>query len=173
MKKLVFVLMFLGLLIIGLAAEEKQLTEVEQFLSRTGKIIRFNEYSLGRLCMDTNVSVRKIESEGEVLYACIITKNNGDYGDATAFILEEDLNEILSVLEILKKQSIEDEGKKQYIENKFITNDGFRIGYYTTKGKIQWFMKLERFASRSSIWPKLDKIESLLKQAKEKIAEIK
>lgn len=172
MRKLVFVLMLLVLVIGGLIAEEKQLTKVEQFLSRTGKIVRVNDYSVGRIYASTEVSARKIESEGEVLYACVIAKK-GEYGDATAFIEEEDLDEILSALQVLKKQSFEDEGKTHYIENKFITEDGFRIGYYTSKGKIQWFMKLERYASRGTIWPKLEKIESMLNQAKQKIAEIK
>lgn len=172
MKKLVVALLLLGMLITGLTAEEKQLTKVEQFLSRTGKIVRVNDYSLGRIYSSTEVSARKIESEGEVLYACVIEKS-GEYGNATAFIEESDLDEIIAALKILKQQSVEDEGKTHYIENKFITDDGFRIGYYTTKGKIQWFMKLERYASRSTIWPDLDKIESYLSQAKQKITEIK
>ena len=172
MRKLVFVLMLAGLVISGLSTEEKQLTKVEQFLLRTGKIVRVNSYSVGQIYSYTEVSARKIESEGEVLYACVIEKE-GEYGNATAFIEEEDLDEIISVLKILKKQSLEDEGTTHYIENKFITDDGFRIGYYTTKGKIKWFMTLERYASRSTIWPKLENIESMLTQAKQKLIDIK
>ena len=30
-----------------------------------------------------------------------------------------------------------------YLENRFVTNDGFEIGYYVSKGKASWYMKLE------------------------------
>lgn len=31
-----------------------------------------------------------------------------------------------------------------YLENRFVTNDGFEIGYYVSKGKANWQMKLKK-----------------------------
>ena len=33
-----------------------------------------------------------------------------------------------------------------YLENKFITVDGFELGYYIFQSKVSWYMKLERFS---------------------------
>jgi len=41
-----------------------------------------------------------------------------------------------------------------YLENKFITDDGFQVGYYISKNKLVWYMKLEGYGSGTTIFLK-------------------
>ena len=39
-----------------------------------------------------------------------------------------------------------------YLENKFVTSDGFQIGYYVDQGKTKWYLKLEKYGSDNTIF---------------------
>lgn len=39
-----------------------------------------------------------------------------------------------------------------YMEKKFITVDGFQVGYYVSKGKASWYIKLEKFGSDNTLF---------------------
>ena len=59
-----------------------------------------------------------------------------------------DLVEINKALQKLHSEAESDiASNPEYLVNKFITIDGFEIGYYVSKKKANWWMRLERFSS--------------------------
>ena len=61
-----------------------------------------------------------------------------------------------------------------YLENKFITEDGFQVGYYVSKGKVSWYMQLENYGSGNTAFIKnYDTLINTFKLGKEKIEELK
>jgi len=60
------------------------------------------------------------------------------------------------------------------LENKFVTVDGFQVGYYVDKGKATWYVKLERYGSDNTVYiDNVTTIEGALEGAKSKIEEMK
>lgn len=60
-----------------------------------------------------------------------------------------------------------------YLENKFITNDGFEIGYYVSKGKASWYIKLERYSNSSVFIKNAETLTENFSNAQKKIEELK
>ena len=71
----------------------------------------------------------------------------------------------------LKDQSTADiDASSDYLENKFVTEDGFKIGYYVSKSKLTWYMVLEKYGSNNTIFIKsAGSIDEALKEAKIKM----
>ena len=60
------------------------------------------------------------------------------------------------------------------MENKLVTVDGFQVGYYVSKGKASWYIKLEKFGSHITLFiDNGDTIETAFTDAKSKIDELK
>jgi len=60
------------------------------------------------------------------------------------------------------------------LENKFITTDGFQIGYYVSKGKSTWYIRLEKYGSDNTLFfNSVLGIEQSMENAKTKIDELK
>ena len=57
------------------------------------------------------------------------------------------------------------------MENKFVTDDGFQVGYYVSKGKVQWYLTLEKYG-KSTIFISFPKINLAFDGAKKKIEEL-
>ena len=182
MKKLLFALGFI-LLISSLYAQDandvqQATTKMDAFASKTGTIIKFIDYSLPNLKLYlggiAETRIRKLVSGTEVKYFYQISYK-GKYDTKTASIAFEDLLEVIKAIEPLKKSSKEDiELNPDYLENKFVTEDGFQLGYYVSKGKINWYLRLEKYGSGNTIFPSnFDSIESAFNSAKQKIDELK
>ena len=63
-----------------------------------------------------------------------------------------------------------------YLENKFITVDGFEVGYFVDKGKSTWYLKLEKYGNDNNtlfIKDGSSNIETAFNDAKTKIEELK
>ena len=125
-----------------------QKTKIENFLSKTGIITKYEDYKLPNIKLGIGLGfaqsrIRKISISNEYhlfLQISVTEKNN----IKTASIAFEDLTEIQRALEILSKQAPNDLDEEiEYIENKFVTEDGFKVGYYVSKNRINWFLKLE------------------------------
>ena len=61
-----------------------------------------------------------------------------------------------------------------YLENKFVTVDGFQVGYYVSGGKALWYLKLEKYGSDNTLF--IDNgeiIEIAFNEAKNKIDELR
>lgn len=149
-------------------------TKTDIFLSKTGSIIRYVDYSTESLQTKYNnceTRVRKLSnSSSTTLYVYQIVSES-KYGPKIASIEYSDLIEIIKALEILKSNATKDLSSPNYIENKFITNDGFQIGYYVKNSEVNWFIKLEKYGTDNTIFLNdINAIEKSFMIAKNKIA---
>ena len=156
---------------------EKAKTKMETFASKSGVITKFTDSKLSNLKSSYTVAetrVRKINSGDNVSYFYQIEKP-GKYGSSTTSIEYSDLLEVIKAFNSLKSEVDNDVSTNpDYLENKFITEDGFQLGYFVNKGKATWYIKLERYGSDKTLFIKdLEKIESNIIEAKNKIEELK
>lgn len=156
---------------------DKAKTKMETFSSKAGVITKFIDFNLSNLKTSYTVAetrIRKINSGNLEKYFYQIEKP-GKYGSSTASIEYSDLLELIKALNSLETQVASDlEKNPDYLENKFITEDGFQLGYYINKGKAKWYIKLEEYGSDKTLFIKdLSLIESNLNEAKVKIEDLK
>jgi hypothetical protein len=72
----------------------------------------------------------------------------GKYSNTTASIEYTDLIEVLKALKALQNEVNNDIlANPDYLENKFVTVDGFQVGYYIDKGTVHWYVRLEKYGS--------------------------
>ena len=175
MRNLVVSCIIMLLTTILFAQEEKDSSKMDRFVSRAGKMIRYYQYSLPDLkgSFETcEAKVRKMEilSEEEA-YFFQITKTD-KYSTKTASIAYEDVLEVIKAFGNLQVESIKDVNTDaDYMENKFVTDDGFQVGYYVSKGKVQWYLTLEKYG-KSTIFVSFPKINLAFDGAKKKIEEL-
>lgn len=156
---------------------EKAKTKMETFASKSGVITKFTDSKLSNLKSSYTVAetrVRKINSGDNVRYFYQIEKP-GKYGSSTASIEYSDLLEVIKAFNSLKSEVDNDVATNpDYLENKFETEDGFKLGYYVNKGKVAWYISLEKYGSDKTLFIKdLEQIESNFLEAKNKIEELK
>lgn len=60
-----------------------------------------------------------------------------------------------------------------YLENKFVTDDGFKVGYYISKGKAKWFVTFEQYSSNTAFIKDQENLINSFKDAQTKIEELK
>lgn len=179
MRKITLSLLFF-LSVSILFAQEKKVTDVtkmDRFVSKTGHIIKFIDYNLPNLKSSytlLDAKIRVIESTGGKGYFYIISMKS-KYNDKIASVAEDDLNEIIKALETLKINADKDKNLNvDYLENKFVTDDGFKVGYYAEKNKIVWFIDLEKYGSDdTAFFGDISVIENSFLSAKRKIGELK
>lgn len=184
MKKKIFLLLNITIIVLSLSAQDVKnqdktiQTKMDVFASRTGAIIKFIDYNLPNLKLyvggNADTRIRKLTSAGESKYFYQIEKS-GQYSNSTASIEYYDLLEVIKALTTLKTQVDNDiASNPDYLENKFVTADGFEIGYYVSKEKTKWYLKLERYGSDNTIF--INDVETLttaFQGAKDKIEELK
>ncbi len=122
----------------------------------------------------TETRVRKITNGVATAYFYQITKE-GKYSNSVASIEYSDLIELLKAVKVLKGEVTSDiAANSDYMENKFVTVDGFQVGYYVSKGKANSYIKLEKFGSDNTLFINDgDTIETAFTDAKSKIDELK
>ena len=113
-------------------------------------------------------------SGSDTLYFYQIEKAT-QYSTKKASIEYSDLLEVIKALSLLKEASVTDLAMNpDYLENKFVTEDGAQIGYYVSDGSIKWFIKLEKYGSDTNIFINdFALIEAAFNGAKTKIEELK
>jgi hypothetical protein len=156
---------------------KERATKFDQFTSKTGTTVKFIDYHLPDLELNYGAAeskVRKLISGNEARLFYVISKS-GEYSTKTAAIAYDDLLEILKALNKLKMESSSDVASKpDYLENKFVTVDGFQIGYFVSKGKVQWYAVLDKYGSDNTLFLKnVSAIESAMSSAKSKIESLK
>lgn len=155
---------------------ENTKTKMDVFASKTGTITKFVDFKLPALktdYTDAETRIRKI-SDG-VISACFFQiVKEGRYGNTTASIEYSDLLEVLKALQVLKENVAADvSANPDYMENKFTTVDGFQIGYYVSKGKATWYIKLEKYGSDNTLYLKnVDVIEAAFNLGKQKTEDV-
>jgi len=157
--------------------DENQKTKMESFSSATGVITKFTDFNLKNLKASYTVAetrIRKLSGGGNVNYFYQIEKT-GKYSNSTCSIEYSDLLELIKALEKLESDTDNDAlSSADYLENKFITPDGFELGYYIKEKKAKWYVKLEKYGKDTTLFIKeVSDIETALISAKEKIEQLK
>jgi hypothetical protein len=153
-------------------------TKIDEFTSRTGVILKFTDFNLGILKDKYNslseTRIRKIESGTIISYFYQITLK-GKYSNSTASIEYNDLLELIKALEFMKNSELKDiESNPEYLENKFMTEDGFQVGYYVRNGKSFWYLQLEKYGSDKTLFiENAEIIYTAFNEAKNKIESFK
>lgn len=142
--------------------EEKQLTKFEQYSSVTGKIVKFQDSNLPTLQLYlggiAKTSIRTILGDENKYFYRIEKPETSSSIAKIAMIEYSDLVNINNALKTLVESQAGDiSANPDYLENKFRTEDGLEVGYYVSNGKVNWFIKLERYSS-STIFPKNEQV---------------
>jgi hypothetical protein len=152
-------------------------TKMDLFSSKTGTITKFVDTKLPNLKTSYGGAenrIRKISNGVTSAYFYQI-KKDGKYSNSTASIEYTDLLEVLKALNVLKVEVEKDIATNpDYLENKFVTVDGFQVGYYVSSSKATWYLKLEKYGSENTLF--IDSsatIENAFTEAKNKIDELK
>jgi len=150
---------------------------MDRFTSRTGAFSKFVDSRLPNLKCNyasPETRVRKIIAGTESVYFFQIV-SKGQYSNTTASIEYSDLLEIIRALKELQGEVDKDvAAAPDYLENKFVTTDGFQIGYYVDKGKAKWYMKLEKIGSDNTLFvDEVSKLEQAFNEARAKIEELR
>jgi hypothetical protein len=152
-------------------------TKMEIFVSKTGTITKFIDFKMPSLKLFlgevAETRVRKVIVGNELKYFYLIEKESKN-ANTTAAIEYNDLLEMIKALSVLKNESMADQASKpDYLENKFVTPDGFQLGYYITEGKGKWYLKFDRYGSDNTVFINdVQTIEASLNAAKIKIEEM-
>jgi hypothetical protein len=152
-------------------------TKMDRFTSKTGTFSKFIDSKLPVLKISygsAETRIRKLISGTEAIYFYQIEKS-GQYNSTTASIEYTDLLEVIKALNALKTEADKDIAlNPDYLENKFITVDGFQVGYFIDKGKSTWYVKLEKYGSENTLFIKDEMtLEAAFNDAKAKIEELK
>jgi len=154
-------------------------TKIESFLSANK--IQFNipvyqrnyDWTIGQ-CK------QPLDDIPEVGYSRLLSAHfikSGQYSTNTASIEYSDLLEVIKALKTLQFEEPKDiASNPDYLENKFITVDGFEIGYFVDKGKSTWYLKLKKYGNDNNtlfIKDGSSNIETAFNDAKTKIEELK
>ena len=152
-------------------------TKMDVFASKTGSITKFVDTKLPNLKAtygSAQTRIRKITNGTTSAFFYQIEKE-GKYSSNTASIEYSDLTEILKALKVLKTDVANDvSANPDYMENKFVTVDGFQVGYFISGGKASWYIKLEKYGSDNTLFiDNGNTIETAFTDAKNKIDELK
>lgn len=183
MKNLIKIITIISIFSIKLKAQDlkrdndKLITKMDLYNSKTGSIIKFTDTKISwikTISGSVEARVRKVQSGGNPDYFYQIIKQ-GKYTNSTASIEYSDLLEVMKAIALLREELKKDIiSKPNYLENKFVTNDGFYIGYFINEGDISWYLKLDKYSSDSTIFlESIDSFDVLAIEAKSKIEELK
>lgn len=157
---------------------EKQLTKFEQFSSKTGKISKFVDVNMPKIPKSymgsLETGIRILMGEKNVYFYRIEEEETSRSIAHIAMIEYSDLVEINKALAVLLSEVEADcAANPDYLENKFISEDGFQVGYYVSKGSASWYMKLERYGKSTVFIKNAEAITSGFTAAQQKIEELK
>ncbi|RYG52261.1 MAG: hypothetical protein EOO01_06895 [Chitinophagaceae bacterium] len=152
-------------------------TKMDVFASKTGTITKFSDTKLAVLKTtydNAETRVRKVSSGNISGYFYQIVKP-GKYGSTTASIEYSDLVEVLKAFKILKAEVEKDvAASPDYLENKFVTVDGFQVGYFVSKAKVSWYLRLEKYGSDNTLFfDNAETVENSFTEGKNKIDELR
>lgn len=180
MKKYLALMMAMCLPLVTFAqsnSEAKQLTKFEEFTSKTGSIVKFVDVSMPSINLiygSLVTSIRTIKSSSDAYFYRLEKNETSSSLGSIAMIEYSDLVEINKALDKLSSEVENDIMENpDYLENKFRTVDGFEVGYFVSKGKASWYLRLERY-NNSTVFVKYPEllIDSF-KTAQNKIEELK
>ena len=158
---------------------EKQLTKFEQFSSKTGRISKFVDVNMPKIplsfmgSLQTGIRILMGENSNSYFYRIEEAETSRSVAHI-AMIEYSDLVEINKALAILVNEVDADcAANPDYLENKFISEDGFQIGYYVNKGNASWYLKLERYGNSTVFIKNAEALTSAFPAAQQNIEELK
>lgn len=157
----------------------KQMTKFEEFSSATGMIVKLQDYSLPNIAQSymgiLETGIRAIMGRNTNAYFYRIEEPETSRSISHIAMIEySDLVEINKALDKLCTSVDADiAANPDYLENKFRTVDGFEVGYFISKGRASWFMKLERYSSSTVFIKNQEILVEAFKNAQAKIEELK
>jgi hypothetical protein len=156
--------------------QEHQVTKIDEFISARGVILRFQDYKLSGFKTrfgGVESRIRKFTNKSESKYFFQI-KKIVEYKESTASIEYEDVIEVIGSLEVLKSQFADDASKPMdYMENKFVTTDGFSVGYYIAASQSSWYIVLGDGANETIFINDVDRMVSAFEEARLKIESLR
>ena len=172
-RAFLFIALIIPMMVFAQDDSEKKQTKFEQFASKTGKISKFVDVNMPKLGY-LETSIRTILGEDKNAYFYRIEKpETSSTNSRIAMIEYSDLVEINKALtKLLSEDASDCASNPDYLENRFITEDGFLIGYYVNNGKANWFIRLERY-SNSTVFLKKEVLAENFPAAQKKIEELK
>ena len=180
MKKFFIILaLMMPMVLFAQSDVEKKLTKFEQFTSKTGRISKFVDVNMPSIPKSfigsLETSIRTLMGEESNSYFYRIEESETSRSISHIAMIEySDLVEINKALTKLASEVEADcVAKPDYLENRFITEDGFQIGYYVSKGKATWYLKLERYSNSTVFIKNAEVLTSNFPAAQKKIEELK
>ena len=178
MNKILILLLFL--FSVSLSAQDvkdKQLSKLDEFTSERGVILKLQDYKLPNVKLRYGTAesrIRRVKSGSKVGHFHQLTMK-GKYGSKSASIAYEDVVEIQKAIVVLEKEAQKDVAiSSDYLENKFISEDGVELGYYVSKGELGWYIKLDKYGTDNTLFFKdLASVKATFQEAKDKIEEVK
>lgn len=181
MKKVLFLLLLaMPMCMFGQSNDNtKQMTKFEEFSSATGKIVKFQDYNLPNMAEgfmgSLETGIRTIM--GGISNAYFYRIEDSETSSSVSHVAMIEYSDLVAMNKALDKlcASVEADiaANPDYLENKFKTVDGFEVGYYISKGKASWFMKLERYKSSTVFVKNQETLVDAFKNAQAKIEELK
>lgn len=174
MRNLVFVVFILLVSEIGFG---QNMSNYNKYIAGAETFLKFTDYNLENLNYSTSAELRRVESKADIVYYLRINVINNSLS-YTASFNEVEIHNIINAIQQFKQEIFSDKEKvktAQYIENKYITSDGYRIGYFVKKdGKSKWFIDVSNYSDYGTeFFNEVLPIETAFKQAVKKIITVK
>jgi len=119
----------------------------------TAGAVKIENFKLPSINLDgggiCEARLEKMTTDNGVSYFYQIT-NSLNFTGYIASIEYNDLMRIIRAIPILKSQSEKDVlNNPEYLENKYVTTDGFQFGYFIKDSKCKWFIRLESIGANN------------------------
>ena len=161
----------------GQVGEKRLTTKYEEFISQSGTFIKFTDILLPPINQyyTDGISgvVRTFWGQNKNYYFLILTKSSLSEGPR-AMIEYGDLLELNKAFVKLLDEVDEDvkiRTEFNYLENKYVTYDNFKLGYYIERKKPKWFIQFNPYTEVTRISYHED-FYKLLQNAQECIEQI-
>ena len=156
--------------------EPNKLTKLETLISAKGKLVRTVSHDLPAAHSETNVlsaQVMVVDTGDSTEYFLLWAKERED-DEVVAAIAEADIKAVSKAIISLKKASqVDIYLNADHIQNIFVTDDNFTIGYFVLDSILTWFIALDEYSDELEYFDDVSVIENLLTSAQDKIKEIK
>ena len=153
MKKNLWIFVFLFAFVLKMDAQKNdsiiRVTKHYMLDFQKGTVIKFVDKKVNKIIYylqsrGIDCSIRTFYNNGGNTYFVVLEPPFVTGGVKSIGIEYSDLLEVNKAIDKFFKEVDSDcASDPDYLENKFITEDGFKIGYYVDKGKAHWFVDFD------------------------------
>jgi len=156
--------------------DKNELTKLQSLVSEKGKLIRSVSHDLQSLQSGANTlkaQITIVDSDDGTEYFLQLIRET-EYEDDIAAISESDIKDLSKALDALKKASQVDVYlDADHVQNVFVTEDDFKIGYFVLDASLTWFIEFDEYNDELEYFSDISVLENLFEKAEEKIKELK